>query len=461
MGLAAAVAAAVLSLADGAVGPWHLLQFALASCKQPHTTNYTQLQQTTNTNTNSRWLREAELRRKRNLGVPRDGALACVVVTDIEAYSSLMKAAPALTSRALGMHNAVLRKAAHDNAGHVLEQEGDSWAVAFHGPRDAAAFCLQAQQALQRVNWPLGLGLGAGGADGAGAGGAGAGGGAAGASDFGGSGSAADLDAAVAHFAAAGGDAGPQRRRSALRQLLAVGSLGMLSVSRRTSAHSSFFEAPGGGRVPSGAAAAAGGAAGDVEAGVGGGAGAGDDEGSVTPSARSHRSSSSHPQLSDWLPPLPAGGAGAAGGANGGAYGDGAAAAAAGLIVLDGARVPSATAAGAGVAAKEPLSPQSADHSNTASAGGASLTQGLSATSGQRRRSGSRRSGSGSRRRGRAPLSARDRLFSGLRVRMGAACGAAPRGDGDMRGGSVFETAKGAAPPYPLFNLAKSGLTRS
>jgi hypothetical protein len=62
-----------------------------------------------------------------------------------------MKTSPNLTTKALGMHNAVLKKAAHLHAGHVLEQEGDSWAVAFHDAHDAVAFCMQAQQALHRV----------------------------------------------------------------------------------------------------------------------------------------------------------------------------------------------------------------------------------------------------------------------------------------------------------------------
>lgn len=62
-----------------------------------------------------------------------------------------MKTSPTLTTKALALHNAVLRKAAHNHAGHVIEQEGDSWSVAFHDAQDAAAFCLQAQQALHKV----------------------------------------------------------------------------------------------------------------------------------------------------------------------------------------------------------------------------------------------------------------------------------------------------------------------
>lgn len=62
-----------------------------------------------------------------------------------------MKTCPTLTRKAVAMHNAVMRKAVHDQAGHIFEQEGDSWAVAFHEAQDAVAFCLQVQQALHKV----------------------------------------------------------------------------------------------------------------------------------------------------------------------------------------------------------------------------------------------------------------------------------------------------------------------
>lgn len=63
-----------------------------------------------------------------------------------------MKTNAKLTTKALAMHNAVLKKVAHVHAGHVFEQEGDSWALAFHDAQDAVAFCMQAQQALHRVS---------------------------------------------------------------------------------------------------------------------------------------------------------------------------------------------------------------------------------------------------------------------------------------------------------------------
>jgi hypothetical protein len=48
-----------------------------------------------------------------------------------------------ICTKAMGVHNAILRAAVSTHAGHVIEQEGDSWSVAFHRPVEAVAFCLQ------------------------------------------------------------------------------------------------------------------------------------------------------------------------------------------------------------------------------------------------------------------------------------------------------------------------------
>lgn len=45
--------------------------------------------------------------------------------------------------RALVLHNSVLRAAKYHNGGFVMEQEGDSFTVAFYDPFDAVVFCLQ------------------------------------------------------------------------------------------------------------------------------------------------------------------------------------------------------------------------------------------------------------------------------------------------------------------------------
>jgi hypothetical protein len=62
-----------------------------------------------------------------------------------------------MATRFLGIHNALLRRAAAMHAGHVVEQEGDSWSVAFHTSMDAVAFCLQVRLrcALMGVSWML------------------------------------------------------------------------------------------------------------------------------------------------------------------------------------------------------------------------------------------------------------------------------------------------------------------
>jgi len=41
------------------------------------------------------------------------------------------------------LHNTVLRAAKYHNGGFVLEQEGDSFTIAFYDPFDAVVFCLQ------------------------------------------------------------------------------------------------------------------------------------------------------------------------------------------------------------------------------------------------------------------------------------------------------------------------------
>lgn len=61
-----------------------------------------------------------------------------------------------LLLQALLLHNQVLKHACYDNIGYVLEQEGDSFTVAFHEPQDAVAFALQV--GYDAYLW-LGIGL--------------------------------------------------------------------------------------------------------------------------------------------------------------------------------------------------------------------------------------------------------------------------------------------------------------
>lgn len=84
------------------------------------------------------------------MGVPKSGPCS-IVVTDIEGYSDLMSGSPQLMGRVMTLHNAVMRKAAEQHAGKIVDMEGDSFTVAFHDAHDAAFFCLQVQQALMKV----------------------------------------------------------------------------------------------------------------------------------------------------------------------------------------------------------------------------------------------------------------------------------------------------------------------
>jgi hypothetical protein len=58
--------------------------------------------------------------------------------------AELFKRAPEVMYSALLMHNSVIRTAKYANCGAILEQEGDSFTLAFYEALDAVAFCLQA-----------------------------------------------------------------------------------------------------------------------------------------------------------------------------------------------------------------------------------------------------------------------------------------------------------------------------
>jgi class 3 adenylate cyclase len=74
---------------------------------------------------------------------PGDKVLISVVVTDVKDFSDLTRRYPEVMNKAMGGHNNRMRKACHAHAGHVLDQEGDSWTIAFHDAEDAVAFALQ------------------------------------------------------------------------------------------------------------------------------------------------------------------------------------------------------------------------------------------------------------------------------------------------------------------------------
>lgn len=115
--------------------------------------------------TRPRWVRERELNGKRKRGAPvvtksGEKVIVSVVTTDVKDYSDLTRRFPELMNKAMGGHNNILRKACHTHAGYILDQEGDSWTVAFHDAADAVAFSLQVQQSLAHKVWGMRLAAG-------------------------------------------------------------------------------------------------------------------------------------------------------------------------------------------------------------------------------------------------------------------------------------------------------------
>lgn len=72
------------------------------------------------------------------LGHTSTNVLSCHLLA-----ADIFKRAPEVMYRALMIHNGVIRAAKFSNCGFVLEQEGDSYTLAFYDAVDAVAFCLQ------------------------------------------------------------------------------------------------------------------------------------------------------------------------------------------------------------------------------------------------------------------------------------------------------------------------------
>ncbi|GAX78741.1 hypothetical protein CEUSTIGMA_g6178.t1 [Chlamydomonas eustigma] len=94
--------------------------------------------------------------RKRLRPAPVNGAMS-IVVTDIEGFSDLMKNSPELMMKALLAHNNLIQSAKSNNFGHIVEQEGDSYSIAFEEAADAVKFCIHVQHMLANYGWPKGL----------------------------------------------------------------------------------------------------------------------------------------------------------------------------------------------------------------------------------------------------------------------------------------------------------------
>jgi hypothetical protein len=71
---------------------------------------------------------------KRSRGAPKaskpgDKVTVSIVVTDVKDYSDLTRQYPELMNKAMGIHNNILRKASHNHAGYIMDQEVGAWAA--------------------------------------------------------------------------------------------------------------------------------------------------------------------------------------------------------------------------------------------------------------------------------------------------------------------------------------------
>lgn len=55
----------------------------------------------------------------------------------------MLRVVVAVVAQALLTHNQIMKQACYEHVGYILEQEGDSFTLAFHEPQDAVAFTLQ------------------------------------------------------------------------------------------------------------------------------------------------------------------------------------------------------------------------------------------------------------------------------------------------------------------------------
>jgi hypothetical protein len=68
------------------------------------------------------------LQAKRSRGAPKaskpgDKVTVSIVVTDVKDFSDLTRQYPELMNKAMGIHNNILRKASHNHAGYIMDQE--------------------------------------------------------------------------------------------------------------------------------------------------------------------------------------------------------------------------------------------------------------------------------------------------------------------------------------------------
>eukprot|EP01059_Diplonema_ambulator_P036529 TRINITY_DN912_c3_g1_i1.p1 TRINITY_DN912_c3_g1~~TRINITY_DN912_c3_g1_i1.p1 ORF type:complete len:853 (+),score=134.61 TRINITY_DN912_c3_g1_i1:48-2606(+) len=85
---------------------------------------------------------------------PAPQGTATIVFTDIQNSTALWEASTIGMRRALKIHNKVMRRSLHAHNGYEVKTIGDAFMIAFDTPRNAIAFCLEAQEGLSNAEWP-------------------------------------------------------------------------------------------------------------------------------------------------------------------------------------------------------------------------------------------------------------------------------------------------------------------
>eukprot|EP00754_Rhynchopus_humris_P003822 Rhum_TRINITY_DN11986_c0_g1::Rhum_TRINITY_DN11986_c0_g1_i1::g.48379::m.48379 len=82
---------------------------------------------------------------------------ACIVFTDVVGSTPLWLSDPDAMSKALHLHNSLIREAIRSTGGYEVKTIGDAFMVAFETLSQGVAFALLVQKSLSRCTWPAGL----------------------------------------------------------------------------------------------------------------------------------------------------------------------------------------------------------------------------------------------------------------------------------------------------------------
>ncbi|KAL6077383.1 Adenylate cyclase [Balamuthia mandrillaris] len=79
------------------------------------------------------------------------------VFTDVQGSTTQWEKNPEAMAKAIGQHNALMRKLLREHNGYEVKTEGDAFMVTFTNCIDAANWCIDAQEKLLEVEWPEAL----------------------------------------------------------------------------------------------------------------------------------------------------------------------------------------------------------------------------------------------------------------------------------------------------------------